>query len=74
MSTSLGRDINAFDFKSIHELEVLGRLRLDICCFDDPRSNCNGISSHQPNRLSIPNCIRTQGNDLLCLSMFLYKI
>ena len=74
ISTSLGRDIDAFDFKSIHELEVHGRLRLDICCYNDPRSNCNGISSHQPNRLSIPNCISTQGKDVLSFSMFRYKI
>ena len=74
ISTSLGRDIDAFDVKSIHELEVLGRLRLDICCYNDPRSNCNGISSHQPNRLSIPNCISTQGKDVLSFSTFRYKI
>ena len=73
ISTSLDRDSDAFDFKSIHELEVLSRLRLDICCYNDPRSNCDGISSHQPNHLSIPNCISTQGKDLLSFSMFLYN-
>ena len=56
ISASLGRDIDAYDFKSIHELEVLGRVRLDICCYSDPRSNCNGLSNDQPNHLSTPNC------------------
>ena len=72
ISISLGREIDAFDFKSIHELEVLGRVRLDICCYNDPSRNCNGISSHQPNQLSTPNCISTQGKHLLSFFTSLY--
>lgn len=74
ISISLGREIEAFVFKSIHELEVLGRVRLDICCYSDPRSNCNGLSSDQPNHLSTPNCIIHQGIEQSSYFTFLYKI
>ena len=51
--------------KTVRELEGLGHLRLDTCCFADPRSNCDDRTFYQPDHLSKPNCITNQGNNLL---------
>ena len=56
--------------KSVQELEDLGHLRLDICCYADPRSNCDDRSFYQPDHLIKPNCITNQGDSLfLCISI-----
>ena len=55
--------------KTVRDLEVIGHLRLDTCCFADPRSNCDDRTFYQPNHLPKPNCITNLGNNL-----FFYRI
>ena len=57
ISTKLGLDHFTINRKSVHELEVLGLLKLDICYYSNIKDNCNGSSSH----LTKPNCIINQG-------------
>ena len=61
ISTKLGLDHHTNNQKGVHELEVLGLLKLDICYYSNIKENCNSSSSH-PTK---PNCVINQGEILL---------
>ena len=61
ISTKLGLEHYNNNEWSLHELQVLGLLKIDICYYSNIKENCNNSSSH----LMKTNCIINQGETLL---------